>query len=61
MYEARVKTQPHPELPKPQITLLPDTKEETTSFIVMKEILRSHPNMFITYEKSAENGVIRCS
>ncbi|MHA6258949.1 adenosylcobinamide amidohydrolase [Sporosarcina sp. CAU 1771] len=37
VYKARVKTQPHPELPKPQITLLPDTNGERKSFIVSKE------------------------
>lgn len=37
VYEARVKTQPHPELPKPQMTLLPDTMEEMKPFIVTKE------------------------
>ena len=37
VYAARVKTQPHPEMPKPQITLLPDTKEETNAFTVRKE------------------------
>lgn len=37
VYSARVKTQPHPELPKPQMTLLPDTMEEIKPFIVRKE------------------------
>ncbi|MCZ2257495.1 adenosylcobinamide amidohydrolase [Sporosarcina sp. G11-34] len=37
VYEARVKTQPHPELPKPQITLLPDTNGENPSFVVTKD------------------------
>ena len=37
VYKARIKTQPHPELPKPQITLLPDTKQELKSFIVTKQ------------------------
>lgn len=37
VYKARIKTQPHPELPKPQITLLPDTKQEFDSFTVTKE------------------------
>ncbi|EGQ26697.1 adenosylcobinamide amidohydrolase [Mammaliicoccus sciuri] len=37
VYEARVKTQPHPEMPKPQMTLLPDLKEETEQFRIMKE------------------------
>lgn len=34
VYQARVKTQVHPELPKPQITLLPDTKGEILPFTV---------------------------
>ncbi|WP_342508393.1 adenosylcobinamide amidohydrolase [Sporosarcina sp. FSL K6-2383] len=34
VYQARVKTQAHPELPKPQITLLPDTKDEVIPFTV---------------------------
>ncbi|MFJ7934268.1 adenosylcobinamide amidohydrolase [Sporosarcina sp. NPDC096371] len=34
VYQARVKTQAHPELPKPQITLLPDIKEEIIPFTV---------------------------
>lgn len=37
VYGARIKSQPHPELPKPQITLLPDTKEESKPFAVGKE------------------------
>ncbi|MDN4606043.1 adenosylcobinamide amidohydrolase [Sporosarcina highlanderae] len=37
VYNARVKTQPHPELPKPQMTLLPDTKEEEKPFTVNKQ------------------------
>jgi len=37
VYKARVKTQPHPEMPKPQITLLPDTKDEIQAAIVSKE------------------------
>lgn len=37
VYHARVKTQPHPELAKPQMTLLPDTIEEMQPFIVQKE------------------------
>ncbi|WP_342513276.1 adenosylcobinamide amidohydrolase [Sporosarcina sp. FSL K6-1522] len=34
VYAARVKTQAHPELPKPQLTLLPDTKGEIEAFEV---------------------------
>lgn len=37
VYNARVKTQPHPELPKPQMTLLPEKTEESEPFIVNKE------------------------
>lgn len=37
VYNARVKTQPHPELPKPQMTLLPDTMEETEQPVVRKK------------------------
>src|SRR5690606_36011147 len=37
VYNARVKTQPHPELPKPQMTLLPDTMEEEKPFTVDKQ------------------------
>ena len=37
VYNARVKTQPHPELPKPQMTLLPDTMEERKQFTVNKQ------------------------
>lgn len=37
VYNARIKTQPHPELPKPQITLLPDIKGEMEVAIVSKE------------------------
>ncbi|MDV6379207.1 adenosylcobinamide amidohydrolase [Sporosarcina sp. GW1-11] len=37
VYNARVKTQPHPELPKPQMTLLPNLQEETKLFRVTKE------------------------
>ena len=36
VYNARVKTQPHPELPKPQMTLLPDTLEERKPFTINK-------------------------
>lgn len=37
VYNARIKTQPHPELAKPQITLLPDTKDEMKIAVVSKE------------------------
>nr|WP_255457351.1 adenosylcobinamide amidohydrolase [Sporosarcina sp. JAI121] len=37
VYGARVKSQPHPELAKPQITLLPDLKAEMKPFKVRKE------------------------
>lgn len=37
VYEARVKTQPHPELAKPQITLLPDINGERQPFVVTKD------------------------
>ena len=37
VYNARIKTQPHPELPKPQITLLPDVNGEEVSTNVTKE------------------------
>ena len=37
VYQARIKTQPHPEMPKPQITLLPDTKDEMQVAVVTKE------------------------
>ena len=37
VYKVRVKTEPHPELPKPQITLLPDIRDENSSPIVTKE------------------------
>ncbi|MER2088510.1 MAG: adenosylcobinamide amidohydrolase [Sporosarcina sp.] len=37
VYGARVKSQPHPELAKPQITLLPDLKAEMIPFKVGKE------------------------
>lgn len=37
VYQARVKTQPHPELPKPQMTLLPNLQEATQLFRVTKE------------------------
>ncbi|WP_432363603.1 adenosylcobinamide amidohydrolase [Sporosarcina sp. UB5] len=37
VYKARVKTQPHPELPKPQMTLLPQKIEESNPFTVNKE------------------------
>ena len=37
VYNARVKTQPHPELPKPQMTLLPQKNEEGKPFAVNKE------------------------
>lgn len=37
VYKARIKTQPHPEMPKPQITLLPDTKGEMQVAVVSKE------------------------
>ena len=37
VYKARIKTQPHPEMPKPQITLLPDTKDEMQAAVVSKE------------------------
>ncbi len=37
VYAARVKTQAHPELPKPQLTLLPNTKGETKLFTVKKD------------------------
>ncbi|CAM3136875.1 adenosylcobinamide amidohydrolase [Filibacter tadaridae] len=36
VYQARVKTQPHPELAKPQITLLSDADEELKPFSVTK-------------------------
>jgi len=37
VYGARVKSQPHPELPKPQITLLPDTNEKIKPFTIVRE------------------------
>lgn len=37
VYQARIKTQPHPELPKPQITLLPEIDEESSQFFITKE------------------------
>ncbi|MBO1913596.1 hypothetical protein J4G37_53370, partial [Microvirga sp. 3-52] len=37
VYHARVKTQPHPELPKPQITLLPDVNSEKIVAKVTRE------------------------
>lgn len=37
VYSARVKAQAHPELPKPQITLLSDTNEKSALPIVTKE------------------------
>ncbi|MFD1929409.1 adenosylcobinamide amidohydrolase [Sporosarcina siberiensis] len=37
VYKARVKTQPHPELPKPQITLLADSKVKIEPFVVTKK------------------------
>ncbi|WP_153720811.1 adenosylcobinamide amidohydrolase [Sporosarcina cascadiensis] len=39
VYQARVKTQAHPEMPKPQMTLLPDLQGEIQPFRVMKEEL----------------------
>ena len=36
VYNARIKTQPHPELPKPQITLLPDANGEEVPTNVTK-------------------------
>ena len=36
VYQARIKTQAHPELPKPQITLLPDMSSEIVSKQVTK-------------------------
>lgn len=36
VYNARVKTQPHPELPKPQMTLLPEKTEDSKPFTVNK-------------------------
>ncbi|MDW0116427.1 adenosylcobinamide amidohydrolase [Sporosarcina thermotolerans] len=37
VYNARVKTQAHPELPKPQMTLLPEQKGEVKPFTVNKQ------------------------
>lgn len=37
IYEARIKTQPHPELPKPQITLLPEIEEDMSQLLITKE------------------------
>ncbi|WP_301107274.1 adenosylcobinamide amidohydrolase [Sporosarcina sp.] len=45
VYEARVKTQAHPEIPKPQMTLLPNLKEEIQPYRVTKrelEIRKDH-------------------
>ncbi|ARD48748.1 adenosylcobinamide amidohydrolase [Sporosarcina sp. P33] len=36
VYHARVKTQPHPEMPKPQMTILPKLQEEEQRFFVTK-------------------------
>ena len=36
VYNARIKTQPHPEMPKPQITLLPDVNDEIASSNITK-------------------------
>ena len=36
VYNARVKTQPHPEMPKPQMTLLPNLQEKVERFCVKK-------------------------
>ncbi|WP_313236914.1 adenosylcobinamide amidohydrolase [Sporosarcina ureae] len=36
VYNARVKTQPHPEMPKPQMTLLPNLQEKVEQFCVKK-------------------------
>ena len=37
VYKARIKTQPHPEMAKPQITLLPDTRNEMQRDLVTRE------------------------
>ena len=36
VYTARIKTQPHPELPKPQMTMLPNLTEKAAPFRVTK-------------------------
>lgn len=47
VYAARVKTQPHPEMPKPQLTLLPDLSGEIEPFTVTKELLTSHADHIV--------------
>lgn len=37
VYQARIKTQPHPELPKPQITLLPETDKGASPSLIRKD------------------------
>ena len=52
VYGARIKSQPHPELPKPQITLLPDTKEEIKPFTVVKRGLFDVIGIMLHYEQN---------
>ncbi len=49
VYKARIKTQPHPELPKPQITLLPDVQVQSDSFAVSKNDFTISPQ-FVTLQ-----------
>lgn len=49
VYQARIKTQPHPELPKPQITLLPEIEEAVSQTVITKK----------DFEVSAEYVVLR--
>lgn len=47
VYKARVKTGPHPELPKPQLTLLSTTQEKDTEFVVTKEDFSISPEYVV--------------
>ena len=60
VYKARVKTQPHPELPKPQMTLLPQKIEESKPFTVNKgHFTVTAEQRFITGQPTVENNLIR--
>ena len=53
VYGARVKTQPHPEMPKPQITIMPDLTDEMQSSVVTKEDFTVSADYVLLHAKSS--------
>ncbi len=52
VYNARVSTSPHPEKPKPQITILPDIKEEYRENLITRDNLQISDEQVIFEAKS---------